>query len=199
MKTKYIAVIVLVLLAATVVALYYANMSAWDLGPTAVHHKTNQQSQPTATTTLPADIIDWKTYTDSKFGYEISYDPQYIFYEDSNNNQISISQKSPSYEFPAPPLLGLTVHIASGTNINLQDWWLNKEKSTLDSLNNLGLKDNYTVHAATIDGMEAMEFHLTSDSSDEIIAQKDRKIYDFYLGSEIGKQILTTFKFIKQN
>lgn len=69
MKPKYWAIIILAALAVAAGVIYYANQPAWDLGPIVFHHK----AQSPATSTPQSDLKDWKTYTNSQYGFELKY------------------------------------------------------------------------------------------------------------------------------
>lgn len=67
MKKIYWVIIILLALALGAWALYYMRQPAPDTGPVTVHHE-----QPIATTTQ-TDLKDWKTYTNSQYGFSIMY------------------------------------------------------------------------------------------------------------------------------
>ncbi len=75
MKPKYWAIFILATIAIGASALYYTKLPAWDLGLISFHHKT--QSSPTSET----DLKDWKTYTNSQYGFSFKYPPTLYTYD----------------------------------------------------------------------------------------------------------------------
>ena len=75
MKPKYWTIIILAAIATSASAVYYTRQPAPDVGPIVVHHTPKTQSL--ATTTPEAGMKDWKTYTNSEYGFEFKY-PNYF-------------------------------------------------------------------------------------------------------------------------
>lgn len=75
MQPKYWAIILLATLAVCASAVYYVVQPNQDFGSIVVYRKIkNIQSQsPTSTNALASDLKDWKTYTNSQYGFEFKY------------------------------------------------------------------------------------------------------------------------------
>lgn len=97
MKTKYLVIIVLALLAATVSAFYYSDLPALDLGVITFHHRLSPSATttpPSTASSSPAVISGWKTYANSQYGFSFEYPSDW--YPDDQSSTSTIELLSPA-------------------------------------------------------------------------------------------------------
>ncbi|MFA5990766.1 MAG: hypothetical protein WC794_00775 [Candidatus Doudnabacteria bacterium] len=87
MKPKYWAIILLGAVAICVSALYFAKQPAQDYGPIVINHKAVKSPTPANETN------NWKTYSNSEYGFEFEYPSTLNKYSDSNS--LIILQSTP--------------------------------------------------------------------------------------------------------
>jgi hypothetical protein len=70
MKPKYLAIIILAAVAIGASAVYYAQQPAKDLNPIVIKHNNPNSPAPII---AQNEFRDWKTYTNSEYGFEFKY------------------------------------------------------------------------------------------------------------------------------
>jgi hypothetical protein len=192
MKPKFWAIIVLVTLAATVSIIFYIRQPALDLGLITVHHQP--QLHPIATTTIQSDLKEWKTYTNSQYGFEFQYPQNLIIYLDKDGKLIlDTPETKKMFEAKSLSRVGdLIVYVdPNPKNLPAKDFY-NRPNSFFR--NPQSIKVGSGILSYEVAGTETGDPSLTSVS---IPADKNFIEFSSFLDINSFKKILSTFKFTK--
>ncbi len=133
MKLKYWAIIILATAAVCAGVFYYLNQPAPDLGPVVVHHALKSESPPTpqpsassssadiSAISFPSAVEGWKTYTNSQYGFFVSYPDNLEVTEGKKDNSVSFSD--PKYN-DLPSILTISVEQSTKQYLGTQQQML---------------------------------------------------------------------------
>jgi hypothetical protein len=144
---------------------------------------TTKITVTTKATATPDETANWKTYTNTKYGYSVKYpDTGWFIYDEKGRRDSDFMQTTGTVNF-ALEGGGDRVHYIEASSEALQtkiDYWTNNLKSKL----------NYSKTTTTVAGKSATQFTYTeqlkqtNDSDDKVLVFSDGK-YTFVLAGTI--------------
>lgn len=215
MRLKFWIIFILVSLALGAVSLYYVRQPAPDVGPIAVHH---------ATTTPQTELKDWKTYTNSEYGFSFQYPSTWEFSDTGLKNTLGqgpATNADGTWNF-APfvvignPLSGqqaysLYVFVqANPKKLSASDYVSNLiQNAPQDGPGGLHFKNSFDLTVNSIPAYELDHLFAYDESNESIFLTNGDKAYNiqFQVADEnsnianpkennaIAHKILATFKF----
>jgi hypothetical protein len=187
--TVWIMTLVVIAFAAGYLVWARANQ-AWPFDNEIVGLPTHEANTATA---------DWKTYTNTQFGFEFKYPADSKIEFDSSSLQdyhlSLIVPASNNYPYGGEWMSsGISLEISSTSLKNPKDWVKQKYFGSVF--------DNMTINTTTVSDLSAISvFSAISDgscSSDFVAFIKNNNVFRFSCyNDDLGKKILSTFKFTK--
>ena len=197
---------ILIILAAAVIigggaiAYFYAmSPTSWDyMGQkTAVHKSSNANTNTSNTNSgTKGTATDWKTYTNSTYGFNLKYPKDWILKEENTNDNILIVQSDESLN-PEDAVVLKYYSSISGLN---HAWDGSNNAKTIDEfINNVGFKKLGNVNISSIESPKFLESALGGNNYDILTIQNGHVFMFQLIGKEqltnIDTQILSTFQF----